>query len=83
MGDVMAVDLGQDAPGHEASVYLLVMRTDVGLLPLVGDGVARVVGAFYLVSGAVAVAGFNALAVLEEVTQDLVKDLDIIGAPAG
>jgi hypothetical protein len=39
-GDVMAADLGQDAPGLEASVYCLVTRVDTGLLLLVGDGVA-------------------------------------------
>jgi hypothetical protein len=69
MGDVVVVDLGQDAPGLEASVYRLVTRADAGLLPLVGDGVAGVVGAFYLVGGAdVAVVGFDALAGLKEVT---------------
>jgi hypothetical protein len=71
--DVLAVDLGQDAPGLEAAFYRLVTRADTGLLPLVGDGVIGVVGAFNLVGGAdVAVVGFNALAGLEEVTQDLV-----------
>jgi hypothetical protein len=46
-----------------------VTRAAAGLLPLVGDGVARVVGAFYLVGGAdVAVVSFDALAGLEEVT---------------
>ncbi len=69
MGDVVAVDLGQDAPGLEASVYGLVKRADAGLLLLIGDGVAGIVGAFYLVGGAnVAVVGFDALAGLEEVT---------------
>ncbi len=82
--DVVAVDLGQDAPGLEASVYRLVTRADVGLLPLVGDGVTGVVGAFNLVGGAnVAVVGFDALAGLEEVTQDLVEDLDVVEGAGG
>ncbi len=68
-GDVVAVDLGQDAPGLEASVYCLVTRAEEGLLPLIGGGVAGVVRAFYLVGGAnIAVVGFDALAGLEEVT---------------
>ncbi len=62
-GDVVAVDLGQDAPGLEASVYHLVTRADAGLLPLVCNGVTGVV------DGAdVAVVGFDELARLEEVT---------------
>jgi len=83
-GDVVAVDLGQDAPGLEASVYCLVMRADAGLLPLVGDGVAGVVGALNLVGGAdVAIVGFDALAGLEPVAQDLIKDLDVIEGTGG
>jgi hypothetical protein len=68
MGDEVAVDLRQDAPALETSVYRLVTRADAGLLPLVGDGVAGVVGAFYRVGGTdVAIVGFDALDGLEEV----------------
>ena len=82
--DVVVIDTGQNDPGLEASIYCLVTRVDAGLLPLVGDGVAGVVGALDLVGGAdVAVVGFNALAGLEEVTQDLVKDLDVIEGAGG
>ena len=82
--DVVAVDLGQDAPGLEASVYRLVTRTDAGLHPLVGGRIAGVVGALDLVGAAdVAIVGFDALAGLKPVTQDLVEDLDVIEGAGG
>jgi hypothetical protein len=82
--DVVAIDLGQDAPGLEASVYRLVTRTDAGLHPLVGGRIAGVVGALHLVDAAdVAIVGFDALARIEPVAQDLVKDLDVIERSCG
>ena len=53
-------------------------RTDTGLHPLVGRMIAGVVGALDLVGAAdVAIVGFDALAGLEPVAQDLVEDLDV------
>ncbi len=53
-------------------------RSDTGLHPLVLDGVARVVRALDLVCSAdLAIVGLNSLAQLEEVTKDLVENLDV------
>ena len=61
--DVIAIDLRQDAPALEASVYCLMTRTDTGLHPLVGRMIAGVVGALHLVGAAnVAIVGFDACA---------------------
>jgi hypothetical protein len=75
---VMAVGVLEDLPRLETSVDRLVAVPCAGLHSLVGDGVARVVRALDLVGGAnVAVVGLDMLALLEEVAEDLVKDLDV------
>ncbi len=51
---------------------------DMGLHPLVLDGVAQVVWALNLVGGAnVVVVGLDTLARLEELPKDIVEDLDV------
>ena len=78
---VMAVGVLEDLPRLETSVDRLVAVPCAGLHSLVGDGVARVVRALDLVGGAdVAVVGLDALALLEEVAEDLVKNCNIIKA---
>jgi hypothetical protein len=75
---VMAVGVLEDLPRLEMSVDRLVAEPCAGLYSLVGDGVARVVRALDLVGGAdVAVVRLDALALLEEVAEDLVKNLDV------
>jgi hypothetical protein len=83
--DVVVIDLRQDAPGLEASVYRFVTRTDMGLHPLIGGRISGVVRALHLVDAAnVAIVGFNALAGIKPVVaQDLVEDLDVVEDPAG
>jgi len=76
---VMAVGVLEDLPHLEMSVDPLVAVPCAGLHSLVGDRVARVVWALDLVGGpdVLAVVGLDALALLEEVAEDLVKDLDV------
>ena len=82
--DVVAIDLRQDAPGLEASVYHLVTRMDTGLHPLVGGMIAGVVWALHLVSTAdVAIVGLDMLARLEEVGENIIKDVDICPGSGG
>lgn len=75
----MAVVSGQDAPGLEVPFYCLVTRTDMGLLPLASDWVAWIILELDLVGHTdIAIVTLHMLAWIEEVLQNLVKDLDII-----
>ena len=74
---VVAVAVLEDLPCLETPVDRLMVRLHMTLYSLIGDRVARVVRAHDLVHCAgVAVVGLNAIAWLEEVAEDLVKDLD-------
>ena len=75
---VMAVGVLENLPHLETSIDCLVAVPCTGLHSLVGDGVAWVVRALDLVGGAnVAIVGLDVLALLKEVAEDLVKDLDV------
>jgi len=75
---VMVVGVHEDLPHLETSVDRLVAVPCTGLHSLVGDGVVRVVWALDLVGGAdIAIVGLDALTLLKEVAEDLVKDLDV------
>jgi len=74
----VAVGVLEDLPRLEMSVDCLVAVSCAGLHSLVGDGAARVVWALDRVGGTdEAVVGLDVLALLEEVAEDLVKDLDV------
>jgi hypothetical protein len=74
----MPVHLLKDAPILEAAVEGFVVRPGRRLHPQILGGVAVVVRAFHLVRAAnVAIVGLDALARLEEVREDVVKDLDV------
>ena len=67
------------APGLEVTFCCLVTRTDMGLLPLASDWVAWIILELDLVGHTdIAIVTLDMLAWLEEVLQNLVKDLDII-----
>ncbi len=77
-GNVVPVHLLENAPILEAAVKGFMARPGRRLHPQILGGVAVIVRTFHLVRAAnVAVVGLDALAWLEEVREDVVKDLDV------
>ncbi len=82
--DVVTVYFLEDPSRFKPPVDCLVARLDAGLPPFVLDGMHGVVQALNLVGGAnIAIVGLDTFAQLEEVTKDLVEDLDFSELPAG
>jgi hypothetical protein len=76
--DVVAVRILQYLPRLESPVDCLVARSHTGLLRLVLDAIAWIVGALDLVRCTdISIVGLDPLTRLEEVAEDLVKDLDV------
>ncbi len=82
--DVMAEDLGEYSPVHQAPVKRLVTHPDAALHLEVLDGVDVVLGALDLVCvPAVAVVSLDVFVWLEEVRQTGGEDLDVGPCPGG
>jgi hypothetical protein len=83
--DVVAEDLGENAPVLQAPVDCLVTRPDAALhLSVLGGTIDVVLGALDFVRvPAVAVVGLDTLARLEKVRQARGEDLDVWPRPGG
>ncbi len=83
-GNVMAVHPLEDAPVLELAIKCLVPRPGCQLHAKILNRIAAVVGTLDLVQEAdVATVGFDALARLKEVGQDVIEEFDIRPGTSG